>query len=129
MNSLIAPRVLIVEDDPMLRRYLEEALRECGYEIFSAGNGEEAARHLQSHQVDVVLTDVLMPEQYGVRLVAELKRHQPHLPVVAMSGRGRTDLSIDSLSLVKALGADATLEKPFALTDLERTMAFVLARP
>jgi len=120
--------VLIVEDDPMLRRYLEEALHECGYEIIAASNGEEAERALHEHHVDAVLTDVLMPEQDGVRLIAELKRQQPDLPVVAMSGRGRVDLSIDSLGLMKALGADATLEKPFAFAELERTMAFVLSR-
>ncbi|HEX6592421.1 MAG TPA: response regulator [Moraxellaceae bacterium] len=122
------PHVLIVEDDPMLRRYLEEALQACGYEIHSAGNGEEAAQWLSTHEVDAVLTDVLMPEQDGVKLVAELKRHKPQLPLVAMSGRGRTDLSIDSLSLMKALGADATLEKPFSLNELERTLAFVLTK-
>lgn len=118
--------VLIVEDDPILRRYLEDALQECGYETHSAANGREAAEWLQSHQVDLVLTDVLMPEQDGVRLVAELKRLQSSLPVVAMSGRGRADLSIDSLSLVRAMGVDATLEKPFSLAELERTLAFVL---
>lgn len=119
-------QVLIVEDDPMLRQYLEDALREFGYDIHSACNGEEAARWLHDHHVDAVLTDVLMPEQDGVRLVAEIKRQQPHLPVVAMSGRGRSDLSVDSLSLMRALGADATLEKPFGLAELERTLAFVL---
>lgn len=124
----IPAHVLIVEDDPMLRRYLEDALQDCGYETHSAGNGREAAEWLQSHKVDLVLTDVLMPEQDGVRLVAELKRLQSHLPVVAMSGRGRADLSIDSLSLMKAMGADATLEKPFSLAELEHTLAFVLSR-
>lgn len=120
-------RVLIVEDDPMLRRYLEEALLECGYAIIATANGEEAARVLLEQHVDAVLTDVLMPEQGGVSLIAELKRQQPDLPVVAMSGRGRIDLSIDSLALMRALGADATLEKPFAFTELERTMAFVIS--
>lgn len=120
--------VLIVEDDPMLRRYLEAALQECGYEVVLAANGEEALRVLCECSVDVVLTDVLMPEQDGVALMAELKRQQPDLPVVAMSGRGRVDLSIDSLALMKALGADATLEKPFGFAELERTMAFVLAK-
>lgn len=121
-------RVLIVEDDPMLRRYLEDALQECGYVTHVAGNGREAAQWLQSHEVDIVLTDVLMPEQDGVRLVAEIRQHRKSLPVVAMSGRGRTDLSVDSLSLVRAMGVDATLEKPFSLAELERTLAFVLSR-
>lgn len=125
----IPAHVLIVEDDPLLRRYLEDALQECGYATHSATNGREAAEWLQSHSVDLVLTDVLMPEQDGVRLVAELKRLQAHLPVVAMSGRGRADLSIDSLSLVRAMGVDATLEKPFSLAELERTLAFVLHQP
>lgn len=120
--------VLIVEDDPMLRRYLEDALQECGYVTHVAGNGREAAAWLQSHHVDIVLTDVLMPEQDGVRLVAEIRQQQKHLPVVAMSGRGRSDLSVDSLSLVRAMGVDATLEKPFSLAELERTLAFVLTR-
>ncbi len=120
--------VLIVEDDAMLRRYLEDALQECGYATHAACNGREAMQWLHSHHVDIVLTDVLMPEQDGVRLVAELKRQQADLPVVAMSGRGRADLSVDSLSLVRAMGVEATLEKPFSLAELERTLAFVLSR-
>jgi DNA-binding response OmpR family regulator len=120
--------VLIVEDDLMLRRYLEDALQECGYVTHVAGNGREAAQWLQSHTVDIVLTDVLMPEQDGVRLVAEIRQHHKRLPVVVMSGRGRTDLSVDSLSLARSMGVDATLEKPFSLAELERTLAFVLSR-
>lgn len=125
-------RVLLVEDDASLRDYLKEALGECGYTVMAVENGE-AAQHYLSHvqglqdqAVDVVLTDLVMPEHDGVALVADLKRRFPALPVVAMSGRGRTDLSIDSLSLVRLLGADATLEKPFGLAELERTMAWVL---
>lgn len=120
--------VLIVEDDLMLRRYLENALQECGYVTHVAGNGREAAQWLLSHEVDIVLTDLLMPEQDGVRLVAEIRQHQKTLPVVAMSGRGRTDLSVDLLSLVRSMGVNATLEKPFSLAELERTLAFFLSR-
>jgi len=92
------------------------------------GNGDEAEAWLETSTADVVLTDLVMPEQDGVALIASIKRRFPSLPVVAMSGRGRTDLSIDSLALVRVLGADATLEKPFGLAELERTIAWVLAR-
>lgn len=120
--------LLIVEDDPMLRQYLEEALGQCGYDTHAVINGEEARQWLHGHAVDLVLTDVIMPDHDGIKLVAEMKRQQPEMPVVVMSGRGRADLSVDSLSLARAMGADATLEKPFSLQTLERTIAFVLSQ-
>ncbi|MFN3586759.1 MAG: response regulator transcription factor [Moraxellaceae bacterium] len=127
MSEPIA-RVLVVEDDHSLRQYLAEALTECGYAVVPLENGDEAEAWLETSTADVVLTDLVMPEQDGVALIASIKRRFPSLPVVAMSGRGRTDLTIDSLALVRVLGADATLEKPFGLAELERTIAWVLAR-
>ncbi len=120
--------VLIVEDDPLLRRYLEDALQECGYLTHSAGDGSEAADWLHAHHVDLVLADELLPGKGGLRLLEEIRQQRQHVPVVAIAGRGHPDAGKNGLSLVQAMGVDATLEKPFSLMELESTLADVLTR-
>lgn len=121
-------RILVVEDDVQFRRYLAEVLDNEGYEVVLAENGVAAQKLMGETAVDVVLTDLVMPDQDGISLIRSLRKQQPALPVLAMSGRGRTDLSMDSLALVKLLGADATLEKPFTLIALRLALSAVLTR-
>lgn len=122
------PSILIVEDDEQLRRYLAEALAAEGYMIHTAAHGIEALTWLKTNKPTVVLTDLVMPEQDGVSLIRAIRRQLPDQRIVAMSGRGRTDISMDSLQLVQLLGADQTLEKPFTLGELTAALAQVLPR-
>lgn len=120
--------ILVVEDDPQFRRYLAEVLEDAGFQVQLAECGSTALDVLSQHTVDLVLTDLVMPGQDGVSLIAALRRQRPTLRIVAMSGRSRTDLTVDSLDLVRVLGADATLQKPFSPADLEVTLAKILTR-
>ena len=81
-----ARRVLVVEDEPMVRMVLTRMLRERGYYVVSASNGVEGLRVLAGEQVDVVLTDVVMPEMGGPAFARYMAEIYPELPVLFMSG-------------------------------------------
>ncbi len=106
--------ILIVEDDITLRRLLHRALEHAGYAVASVGDGRAAKRHVQNAAVDLVVTDIYMPETDGIDLVMHLRGVAPQLPVIAMSAgyRGHAEAMLD---VVRHLGVRQTLEKPFSL--------------
>ena len=107
-------RVLVIEDNVDLRDYLRLALESQEYEVFTARNGQEALGYLNGHPVDVVLTDLFMPEMDGIETISTLRKQFPGVRVVAMSGRP----GVDYLSVARELGVACTLRKPFAPTEL-----------
>ena len=84
----ITRRVLLVEDEPTLRRLAARTLRVAGYEVVEADNGESALERAAElgDGIDLVLSDVVMPKVSGIELVRRLREERPHLPVVLMSG-------------------------------------------
>ncbi|MES2696217.1 MAG: response regulator, partial [Verrucomicrobiota bacterium] len=84
-----------------------------------------AARALASGQIDLVLTDLLMPDRDGLEVITALRVNQPTLPVVAMSGGGELPATL-YLKLARQLGAKAILEKPFTNEQLLMTIALAL---
>jgi CheY-like chemotaxis protein len=106
--------VLLVEDDPALKRYLEIVLQRAGYEVVSAGDGLEAMKFLLSDRVDVVITDALMPNLDGYELCRFVRssEHLSHLPIILLSAldpKNSTD---------EAEQVDAFLAKPVSPEDL-----------
>ena len=106
-------RVLVVEDNADLRDYLRLALESQGHEVRTADNGRIALQYLQRDGIDVVLTDLYMPEMDGIETTVELRRHFPTLPVIVMSGKPATHTPV-----MEELGAARVLKKPFALEEL-----------
>jgi CheY-like chemotaxis protein len=107
-------RVLVIEDNVDLRDYLRLALESQEYQVLTARNGQEALGFLNGHPVDVVLTDLFMPEMDGIETIAALRKHFPDISVVAMSGRP----GVDYLSVARELGVTCTLRKPFEIDEL-----------
>jgi DNA-binding response OmpR family regulator len=107
-------RVLVIEDNVDLRDYLRLALESQGYEVLTARNGQEALGYLDGHPVDVVLTDLFMPEMDGIETIAALRRQFPGVRVIAMSGRP----GVDYLAVARELGVANTLRKPFEIDEL-----------
>ena len=118
------PRILIIDDDAAVRTTVRVLLERAGYEIAEAGDGREGSRMLDG--VDLVITDLLMPEVDGVDLLGMIRREGRTLPVIAMSGGGKVD-SKSYLDVAKALGAYATIAKPFDLDHLLSTVRDALA--
>ena len=110
----VARTVLLVDDDPSFRRVVEYQLQEDGYRVLIAPNGASALQLFQAEHVDVVLTDVKMPEYDGMDLLARLKILQPDLPVVVLTAHGTIGSAVDAMKL----GAFDYLTKPFTREQL-----------
>jgi CheY-like chemotaxis protein len=106
------PRVLVVDDEAGLRALMRGMLEREGFDVVEAANGREAMRAFLEHPVDVVVTDIFMPEEDGIELIAELRACDASVPVIAISGGGRIHDGT-SLHAAELLGASDVLEKPF----------------
>ena len=105
-------RILIIDDDPSILSTLRRAVERAGHEVSAADNGLAGLAQLASAPVDLVVTDIVMPEMEGIELIERLRRGYPGLPVIAMSGGGRV-LPNTYLALARAMGASRILIKPF----------------
>ena len=110
-------RILLVDDDENLRSVVKLALTGAGFEVYEAIEGKAALEFLKTQEVDLVLTDILMPGMEGAEFIYNLRSHRPGLRVVAMSGGGRL-LPADCLNLARMLGATRTIAKPFSIEQL-----------
>jgi len=110
-------RILIIDDESMVRFSLRRILEGVGYEIAEAENGREGVAMQTASPFDLILTDIIMPEKEGVETVIELKRDFPDVKIIAMSDGGRTR-NLDFLKLAQQFGADRIIAKPFAEEEL-----------
>ena len=120
-------RVFLIEDDPVIREMLADALRDAGHTVATAANGWEALKDFRPAEHELVITDVLMPHVDGVDILRILRRETPRIPVVAISGSfGRGDGEL--LQAMMNLGATGVLRKPFSPQQLVATVAAALAQ-
>jgi DNA-binding response OmpR family regulator len=120
------PRILLIDDDDQLRQVLEKVLVRAGYEVVSAGNGREAGKVLDGFTPDLVITDLVMPEQEGLETIRSLRKTNPGLPIMAISGSVGPG-SGDFLKVARLLGVNATLAKPFEPKELVAKVSEVLS--
>ena len=110
--------VLVVDDSTHIVEFLSELLRREGHSVVSANSGRQAAAILDSVAVDVLITDVLMPDGDGIELLNRVRREGRHVPrLIAISGGGRYVNSTNCLTIAAGAGAQVCLQKPF--TDVE----------
>ena len=108
--------ILLVEDDISLRGMLTRLLEREGYRIIEAGNGREAMQIIEYVIPDLVVTDIIMPDQDGIGTINEIIKNHPDTMIIAISGGGRM-LSEDYLQIAEMLGARYTFTKPFSNKD------------
>lgn len=101
-------RVLLVDDQPEVRRVVRRSLVKAGYEVVEAWNGRVAVELARESSFDLVISDVRMPDMSGLELLNALHQHDPDLPVVLTSGWPGPSGTLDA----DALGAFAYLQKP-----------------
>lgn len=121
-------RILVVDDDELVRSTVRATLKRAGHEVIEAQDGLQASDALARNPVDVVVSDIIMPEVDGIGLLLKLRKQYPALKVIVISGGGRTQ-NVDFLRMATTLGADLALAKPFTPEELQRAVQDVLAAP
>lgn len=117
-------KILIVEDDADMRELLEEILTEADFETISAANGRFARAHIENEQeqIDLVVTDVQMPELKGNELLKEVRERRSETPVIVITAFGSVENAVEMVKL----GAFSYLTKPFATKDLIKAVGAAL---
>ena len=130
-EGIIVPRVLVVDDDPMVCVAIELCLTRQGFEVTVADGGEAGMRALESSSFDVMLIDVFMPHMRGFESIRMFHERMPDVPIVAMSGYAfaNTERAPDFLRMTIELGAACCLCKPFTPNALLTTINECLNKP
>ena len=115
-------QVLIVDDEPNLRKILAAQLSRDGYEVMLAEDGEQGLTMLREHHIDLVVTDLKMPKVDGMMLLRDALREQPDLPIVMITAHGTVDTAVEALKL----GAFDYLTKPFDKDEVRQVVAKAL---
>jgi DNA-binding response OmpR family regulator len=118
--------ILVVDDEPSVCQLLQKTLELVGYHVVCATGGRTASRLMRQQPFDLVITDVLMPDQDGLELIRELRHNNPSVRIVAMSGGGLIKPQV-YLESAKGLGAGVLLQKPFNRDQLLAAINRVLA--
>lgn len=109
------PSVLVVDDQDQVRQLIRETLEQAGYTVEEARDGNEGLEHYRRKTADLVIMDILMPDQNGLEGIMVLRREFPDSRVIAMTG-GSEAIGLGTvLDIAKMLGVRRTLQKPFDL--------------
>jgi DNA-binding response OmpR family regulator len=117
------PSVLVIDDDDQIRRMIREALEQAGYVVQEARGGEEGLKRYRTNPTDVVLMDILMPDQDGLESILALRQEFPSARVIAMTGGSDMIGIMNFLDVAKMMGACRTIQKPFELQTLLAAVA------
>lgn len=110
--------ILIVDDEKAVRDFVAEILTESGYSIQEARDGREALSILKQSEIDLIITDIVMPDIEGIELIRKVKNnYQQAIRIIAMSGGKIADAYV-YLKIAHKIGADVLLEKPFTVEEL-----------
>jgi CheY-like chemotaxis protein len=115
--------ILVVDDEPAIRSLLGTILAGAGYQVIQAADGKCALKHLETTEVDLVIMDLVMPEQDGLETIRILQKKRPRVKIIAISGK----FDGAFLRTAELLGAHASLPKPIRPDELLDTVRRVLA--
>jgi CheY-like chemotaxis protein len=110
--------ILVVDDEPGVLSFVSEVLELHGHKVQTATNGKEAAEHQSGQHLDLVVTDLVMPEKNGINMIREMRQATPDIRIIAMSGGTGFSGEIDLLEVAKLLGVSSILHKPFMPNEL-----------
>ena|ERR1700687_1959121 len=110
-------KILVIDDDKMVRLTLSKILNHSGHKVVTAADGKHGMILLRAEHPDVVITDLIMPEQEGFQTIVMIRRDYPDIKIIAISG-GLRQGNHDALATAAALGADEVIAKPFEPADL-----------
>lgn len=108
-------RIIVVDDDETLRQNIAEILRENGHVIFHAATGTDALHILANEEIDLIMTDIFMPDMDGIELIRNIRLANDETRILAMSGY---EGDVDYLEIAGILGAAPILRKPFRQSEM-----------
>jgi two-component system, chemotaxis family, chemotaxis protein CheY len=112
------PSVLIVDDEEAIRRLIYETLKQAGYHVHEASNGKEGLTRYRESPTDLVIMDILMPDQDGLESILTLRQEFPEARIMAITGGSDMIGILNFLDVARMLGARRTLQKPFEMQQL-----------
>lgn len=118
--------VLIIEDDEFVQQMLKQTFERAGYEVATASNGNIGLKLYQCKPFDVVITDLIMPEMEGIETISHLRKDNPEVKVIAISGGGRNNPQ-SYLFIAEKLGAARTFTKPVDRKELLKAVEELIA--
>lgn len=121
------PTILLVEDEHLLRNGVQEMLELHDFHVIGAGDGVEALEWLEETAVDLVITDLVMPNMDGVDFVRKLREKRPDMPVIVVSGSSKSVMDRYGINTLDIPGANASLPKPFKSSELVALVNRLLA--
>ena len=123
-------KILVVDDEAPIRELLRLAFQTRGYEVAEAENGAVALEQHEKFRPSVVIIDLIMPGMEGIEAIRHLRKRDPELRIIALSGGGSLGF-VDFLKYAEQLGADLAMSKPVALKELLASVAQLIseARP
>lgn len=117
-------RILVAEDDPAIRTLITTKLKQENYTIYTAENGEDALSVMEKHQVDLLISDIMMPVMDGYSLVKALRETKHTLPILMITAKSQ----LESLEEAFTLGVDDYMVKPIRLEELALRVRALLRR-
>ena len=121
-------KILVIDDEAMVRSVVSEILKRAGYWMQTAEDGKSGLELFRRGEFDLLITDLLMPETDGLETIMSLRRERGAMKIMAISGCGFT-LGDEYLRIAELLGADYTLAKPFTQADLLTAVDNLLKDP
>ena len=113
--------ILVIEDDPMLRKMIRIQMELDGHQVFEGSNGALGMKIFDEQHIDLVITDIFMPEKEGIETIIDLREKSQTIKIIAISGGGGRK-SVDYLELAGNLGANRILKKPISRETLQQTV-------
>jgi DNA-binding response OmpR family regulator len=118
-------RILVVEDEAGIARFLEQGLKETGYTVDVARNGPDGLEYALAYEYDAIVLDIMLPQMNGLDMLKEIRARRVKSPVVLLTARDGVDERVHGLDV----GADDYLVKPFAFPELLARIRALLRRP
>ena len=118
--------ILVIDDEVQIRDVLRTVLERVGYEVTEAGDGNEGLQIYAEGGIDLVVTDIIMPEKGGIDTIMDLRRDFPGVKVITISGGGMCG-DVSYLDMALGVGADRAIGKPFVLDDFLESVEELLS--
>ena len=118
-------RILIVDDNVHLCKWIRHSLEQKGYEVYEAYDGEQGMDFLRENPTELVIIDIFMPKQGGISTMMQVRSDFPAMKMIVISGGGGTK-HVDFLEMARELGANRILQKPFSSKELLDTVQELL---